>query len=103
MENIEYTLEYFIKKFEAIPEKKWTVGTFEDDKGCKCAYGHCGFSDKEIINSTPESTALRILDEETRSTETSIILVNDDKTNARGFGHTPKQRAVNYLKFLRTV
>ena len=97
---MKYTLEYFISKFEAIPENLWTVGTFEDDKGCKCAYGHCGFSDKEIISSTPESTALRVFDEDTRSPENSIILVNDDLTNARGFGLTPKERVVNYLKSL---
>lgn len=45
---MEYTVEYFIKKFEAIPEERWTTGTFlsyEEER--RCALGHC-FS-KEII------------------------------------------------------
>lgn len=45
---MEYTVDYFIKKFEAIPEERWTTGTFlsyEEER--RCALGHC-FSKKII-------------------------------------------------------
>jgi hypothetical protein len=34
-------VQYFINKFEAIPEEEWTVGTQQDKSGRRCAYGHC--------------------------------------------------------------
>lgn len=36
---MEYNVEYFIAKFEAIPEDKWCVNTQEDEKGRRCAAG----------------------------------------------------------------
>lgn len=98
---MEYNLEFFINKFNDIPEDKWTVGTFVDDRGCMCAYGHCGFTESSLKNSTEESRALKRLDDDTRTEENSIVLINDDLINARSFGPTPKQRVVNYLKSLR--
>lgn len=56
---MKYTVDYFIKKFKAIPSNKWTTGQYK--KANKyCAYGHCGFK----LNSggheiyTDEGTAL---------------------------------------------
>lgn len=37
-----YTVDYFISKFEAIPEDKWCVDFTEDYNGNRCALGHCG-------------------------------------------------------------
>lgn len=34
--------QYFINKFEAIPEKKWIVCSFSNGYGAHCANGHCG-------------------------------------------------------------
>ncbi|WP_285011232.1 hypothetical protein [Pedobacter faecalis] len=39
---MNYTLDYFIEKFEAIPEDKWTTNEFADEQGRCCAFGHCG-------------------------------------------------------------
>lgn len=41
---MEYTVDYFIAKFEAIPEEKWFIGDFINiyNPEQKCAYGHCG-------------------------------------------------------------
>lgn len=92
----KFDLEYFIKKFEAIPEDQWTTGRYEDDKGCKCAYGHCGLSKGQHCNK--ESDAL---DDITRP-KTFMSRVNDNVDgNFNDFGSTPKQRVVNYLKSLR--
>lgn len=35
-----YTVDYFINKFQAIPEEKWITGVFSS-KGKHCALGHC--------------------------------------------------------------
>ena len=37
----DYSVDYFIKKFEAIPESKWTTGVFRDFFNNRCAMGHC--------------------------------------------------------------
>lgn len=37
-----YDVDYFIKKFEAIPEEKWTVKKYVDKTHRRCAIGHCG-------------------------------------------------------------
>ncbi len=39
-----YDVDYFIKKFEAIPDERWTVGQYHL-KGACCALGHCGALD----------------------------------------------------------
>ncbi len=39
-----YDVDYFIEKFEAIPEKYWATGTFRNitiGPGALCAQGHC--------------------------------------------------------------
>lgn len=55
-----YTVDYFIEKFEAIPEEKWTTGELVREGGCMCVLGHCGLSDpvKDYVNPTAEALAL---------------------------------------------
>lgn len=36
-----YTVDYFIKKFEAIPERLWAVGDIGKEGSPRCALGHC--------------------------------------------------------------
>lgn len=43
-----YTVDYFIKKFEAIPLDKWTTGTFGTLGDKHCALGHCGTGSMNI-------------------------------------------------------
>lgn len=40
METI-YNVDYFIKKFQVIPEDKWAVGTRANEMGARCALGWC--------------------------------------------------------------
>jgi len=37
---MNYNVDYFIAKFQAIPENQWTVRTHSDCNGRKCALGH---------------------------------------------------------------
>lgn len=41
MGTTNYSIDYFIKKFEAIPSAKWTTSVFSDWMGNSCALGHC--------------------------------------------------------------
>lgn len=38
---MNYNVDYYIKKFEAISEDLWCVWTQFDDQGRSCAFGHC--------------------------------------------------------------
>lgn len=90
---MKYNLEYFIAKFESIPEYKWLCGEFSDEYGeCKCALGHCGVRQE---TDTPEGDYLLEL------TDFDIAEVNDGVRGYDTLGSTPKQRVVNYLKSLR--
>lgn len=40
METI-YNVDYFIKKFQNIPEHKWCIGELQDESGRRCFLGHC--------------------------------------------------------------
>lgn len=36
-----YDVDFFIRKFEAIPDEQWTVYAQMDSAGRRCALGHC--------------------------------------------------------------
>jgi hypothetical protein len=38
---MKHDADYFLKKFEAIPEGQWCVGMFTDEKNRHCALGWC--------------------------------------------------------------
>ena len=43
----EYSADYFIKKFKAIPSTKWIIGDFHNDSKTKfCVLGHCGMTNR---------------------------------------------------------
>lgn len=44
-----YTVDYFIKKFESIPEWKWNSNVqYEEHDNTRCAFGHCAPSGQWI-------------------------------------------------------
>ncbi len=62
-----YNVDYFINKFEAIPESKWCINTRADGLGNRCALGWCYPNDAEAKasemgsyggNESPEDRAL---------------------------------------------
>lgn len=88
---MEYDIDYFIEKFEAIPEEKWGIGKFSDQDGRCCALGHCG---EGMFHSTEESNAL-----------SSLLIfpagINDGDAMWNHLGPTPKLRILNFLKSLK--
>lgn len=82
----KYDVDYFIKKFEAIPDDKWTIKTYKDGKKC-CALGHCGVKGFKY---TEEAEKLSKL-----FTENGLIViyVNDNVYYEYShLGDTPKER-----------
>jgi len=80
-----FDVDYFIKKFEAIPDEDWTTGQFENDIGQRCALGHCTFI---------ESASLKdiLLDE--------VAEINDG-TDGQYQQETPKSRILAALKDIK--
>lgn len=89
-----YTADYYIDKFSAIPECKWTTENYVNFNGQKCAMGHCGRTNK---SSTTESDHLIVLFLDNCF---HIDSVNDG--NIATFNqNSPKSRvlaALNYIK-----
>lgn len=56
---MEYTVDFFIAKFEQIPEDNWGIKDLSRGNK-KCAYGQCGI-DANLDNATNEGFALSAL------------------------------------------
>ncbi len=90
MEN--YNVQYFINKFENIPEDKWTTFTCTDDNGNHCAMGHCGGINGDVYATEESNILSEILHD--------VVLIND----GHKFGYyqtTPKQRILAALYDIR--
>lgn len=93
---MKYTKEYFIKKFEAIPDKEIGMGELLQH----CALWHCGVRlENGGYTSTEESTALIKLFGGNHPEEFNRVYgINDSKDYS--LGKTPKERILNKLKSL---
>lgn len=90
---MNYTVDYFIEKFEAIPEEKWFNGNFKfGDK--YCALGHCGMDDETY---TEEGNELLDLFD---GYDLSVAGIND-RLDPRFLQKTPKQRILAALNFIK--
>ena len=91
--RVNYTIQHFIDKFEAIPEENWTTHVYNYGLAC-CALGHCGH---RAGNSTEESHALGFL---FHSHNLSIRGINDGLYPHR-IGSSPKERVLTALMSLK--
>jgi len=98
--NPNYDVDYFIRKFEAIPDGRWRVGDYGIAGEPRCVLGHCGEGRKPFWTSTAESEALRTLLGTVRSSDgkgSGPAAVNDGL--ARGYRQrTPKARILAALR-----
>ncbi len=85
-----YDVDYFIKMFKAIPSSQWTAEVYVNDKGQRCAMGHCW----AVTGMRP---ALRHLFE---GHELKAELVNDG-LDFRYLQRTPKARILAALKDIK--
>ena len=103
----DYTLDYFIQKFEAIPEDNWSVGYIGHD-GYRCALGHCGVREVKDKSTLPErdkdygwlmtEEAYALADVAFGGLIDKIWKLND---RAEDKGTTPKSRILNHLYSLK--
>lgn len=96
MKHLIYDVDYFIKKFEAIPENLWFTGNFCDKTGKKkCALGHC-----EECN---EDVALHRLFPNPCGDGSSIIAIINDGKDFRYVQKTPKKRVLAALYDIKNM
>lgn len=99
----QFTKEYFIEKFSAIPDQCWIIGelTDENNPNCHCALGHCGVSLTNDSNyvMTEESEALGSIFEYLYPSKLDyqrVYNVNDFYNPS--LGKTPKERILTALR-----
>lgn len=86
-DDTKYTVDYFIKKFEAIPTKQWCKGSFNNRESQHCALGHCGaqyftsYSFSSVVQHTAESSILSKLIKTQASI--GIVELNDGSVEAK--------------------
>lgn len=93
--STKYDVDYFIAKFEAIPEERWCTGALIDGQGRCCAFGHCG--DREDGDIPTEANELQMLG---LRHGLRFAAINDGRF--AGFNQpTPKQRILAALRSLK--
>lgn len=85
-------VDSLIKKFEAIPENRWIIGSFCSPEG-KCALGHLGFGDITTYNMHIDT--IRYL-----FSVAEIVEINDG-SDRRYPQATPKQRILAAIEDAR--
>jgi hypothetical protein len=92
-----YDIDYFINKFEDIPEDKWCNEYYVDpkDETKRCSLGHCGCLEFEDAN--PEADAL---DRIFVNQGYAVSYVNDGMVEEYS-QPTPKQRILAALKHIK--
>lgn len=90
---MKYNIDYFIKKFTAIPEGKWCTGMYLNDNDQSCALGHCGvrYTESCGYNKTDEANALITI----FGRSGKVININDFELE---LGNTPRTRILRALK-----
>ena len=106
---MKYNADYFIKKFESIPESKWAIGSFKRKYGQCCALGHCGqtnFAASEEANALSSLFYMYL--------NTNPVMINDAVGHLRDdagkelmrvdeFGTTPKERILVALECIKGI
>ncbi len=97
-----YNLSYFIEKFQAIPESRWTEAQFKDPtSGASCALGHCGVhDDTPEISWSVEGRALVEIAPDIMDANDGLIR-DADCSRRYPSDWSPKKRVLTYLKDLK--
>lgn len=103
----KYTVDYFIKKFEKIPQKEWTVGEYVNDKGKCCALGHCG---AKLVFDKHSGIEDEYFPEEAEALKELLVyytaylpsLINDGDVSEYNLGH-PKKNILAALGEIKKI
>jgi len=96
----EFTVDYFIEKFGAIPEGRWTTGVYRDEEGRCCALGLCGARGPNDGCCWPLE-ASKLSDLVTTEIGGTVTTLNDDTGAWPKLGGTPKSRILNALRAIK--
>lgn len=98
---MNYSVQFFIDKFSAIPEDRWVIGEFSDfsDNNNCCALGHCGVRNNM---GTLEGTALGKLFKILCPDDSFVAQVNDGEATQYG-QQTPKTRILAALYDIKSL
>jgi hypothetical protein len=103
---MKYDVDYFINKFEAIPEDKWHIGALRNEDGYKrCALGHCcGESIPEYFGITNRPTEMcNDLSNFFRGLINADVGIVNDGSDTRYKQSTPKQRILAALRDIKKL
>jgi len=103
----KFDKEYFIKKFEAIPENKWCTTNLKSpvDNECHCALGHCGIESyqdgltleaKALVNIL-EPIHKKVVSMPAMGEYAVVYEINDGPDK---LGSKPKERILNALRMV---
>jgi len=107
-EDFNMNAEYFIKKFESIPDDHWCVNHFVNPENINqmCALGHCG----ERLDDPPPLPGANYFNDEAHqlkalfhSISYNIRDVNDGTFGCEGLGKTPKERVLKVLRLIKST
>lgn len=93
---MKYDANYFIQKFEAIPENQWCTGIYVHE-GTRCALGHCGVLNEDDGEVVGEARGLCIVIESAFGPTVNVTAINDGEDH-RFLQFTPKQRMLAALR-----
>ncbi len=98
---MNYDVNFFIRKFEAIKDKNIISHSFgsQNDKN-KCAFGWCGYFGHGLIMDYPEAHALWLLMKRNINAIPSVI---NDGGDHRYLQSTPKQRILAALHDIKSM
>ena len=102
---MNYDVNYFIDKFEKIPEENWCIGMPQDGIGKMCAAGHCGYHTMMFFNDCEEAVALAMLLQPLsgrRDLYEAIYYVND-QILIQYPQDSPKQRILAALRDIKAM
>jgi hypothetical protein len=91
------TLGEYYDFFEAIPEEKWGVGEYYNNKGQCCALGHLGVRESFFETYLPKVNKQFQIPVEHLLYNAVIPSINDGIGIAKNLGDTPKQRVLNAI------
>jgi|SRR6476469_951419 len=97
---MSYDVDYFIRKFEAIPDELWTTGKCVAGEK-RCAIGHCG--ERSLRNDDdygPEAQALISI---LGAFDTDVTDINDGCYLPENDPSTPKQRILKALYEIKST
>jgi hypothetical protein len=103
---MKYDAAYFIKKFKAIPDMLWVIGSFKNCNGACCALGHCGVREFSTFDTTSEEAKCLIRlfslkDEKLGLVSLSRIATINDGVFNTFIGSTPKMRVLSALESIK--